>query len=189
MRDGVMIPDANSPGLLVSEAGNYQVVVTNNNNGGQGISEFTAVTIGEAPIVEIPQVVNIGDTFMGIVINNDTTITRVFTSSIGCDSTVQYIINSLSNTNDFFENGVEANISPNPFHNEFRIDLTLRQTTNLQLDLLDLSGKMIKNLMADTRLNVGNHQQTFNLSNLPKGIYFIRGKTGNSTFTKRIIRI
>ena len=69
MRDGVMIPDATSPGLLVSEAGNYQVVVTNNNNGGQGISEFTAVTIGEAPIVEIPQVVNIGDTFMGIVIN------------------------------------------------------------------------------------------------------------------------
>ncbi len=189
MKDGALIPGANTPGLLVSEEGNYQVVVTNNNNGAQSTSEETVVTLGEAPVVEIMETVNIGDTFGGVVINGDTTFTRVFTSSIGCDSTVQYIISSLSGLYDLVDGKVEITLAPNPFKDNLVLNLNLQRATNLQFELYDMSGKRIKQIMENTRLSKGKQSHEIDLSNLPKGAYLIRGTSGQQIFTERLMKI
>ena len=189
LKDGAPVAGANSPGLLVDEAGVYQVIVTNNNNGMQSTSEETIVTIGESPVVEEFVRVDIGDTFQGVVITGDTTFTRVFTSSIGCDSTVLFIINDFVNTSDLVSDVVRMSVAPNPFQGNILINLNLERAALVRLDLFDLTGKQIRSVLENTRLSQGQYSQEVDLSNLPKGTYLIRGATDDGVFVERVVKI
>ena len=165
------------------------MIVTNNNNGMQSTSEETIVTIGESPVVEEFVRVDIGDTFQGVVITGDTTFTRVFTSSIGCDSTVLFIINDFVNTSDLVSDVVRMSVAPNPFQGNILINLNLERAALVRLDLFDLTGKQIRSVLENTRLSQGQYSQEVDLSNLPKGTYLIRGATDDGVFVERVVKI
>ena len=80
---------------------------------------------------------------------------------------------------------------PNPFNDLTTINYTLNNSSNIQLDIFDLTGKMIKTLVNEFK-NVGKHNVTWDArdnygNSVPCGIYFYRLKTGSSLQTKKMI--
>lgn len=77
---------------------------------------------------------------------------------------------------------------PNPFNPSTRIDFTLKERTELKLEVFSLLGKKIETL-AKGNFNLGNYSFEFNGKNLASGIYFYRLTTKNFTETKKMLLI
>ncbi len=80
---------------------------------------------------------------------------------------------------------------PNPFNNLTTINYTLNNSSNIQLDIFDLTGKKIKTLVNDFK-NTGKHQVIWDArdnygNRVPCGIFFYRLKTNSSVQTKKMI--
>lgn len=71
---------------------------------------------------------------------------------------------------------IESNsmvVYPNPSQGEYQVEINWTETsTNAQLQLLDLTGKVIDEM--DVNLNTGTTHLQFNQGNLPMGTYLIR---------------
>lgn len=70
---------------------------------------------------------------------------------------------------------------PNPFQNEVRINFELLSPEELTISLVDLTGKVVKEVPA-TRFGTGTHLQQLDTEDLPQGMYWlrIRGKNGST---------
>ena len=77
-------------------------------------------------------------------------------------------------------------IFPNPASDEFKINFTLKDNSQIDISIYDITGKFIKTL-ANKNLKSGNHQYKFQRNNLQAGTYFIKMRKNNSFFTKKII--
>ncbi len=92
------------------------------------------------------------------------------------------------------ENPVQANINlsvaPNPFTSTLSISYTLPQGQNVQLTLMDITGKQIATL-ANENQSVGQHIYTLDAGryNMQAGIYFLRMVTGGETVEEKILNV
>ena len=104
---------------------------------------------------------------------------------------------------DFFEIGyiwtgteenlivpASTNVYPNPFNGVVNIDITLEQTSDVSIDIYDLTGRVISTIVQQ-KLNAGKHSFTWNANNngtiVEPGIYFYRMKAGEEVVTKKLI--
>jgi hypothetical protein len=67
---------------------------------------------------------------------------------------------------------------PNPFNNETKIQFYLDRTDNIELKILDVTGKLIKTILPNQRLNSGSHFYEWDATNnqrkeVSSGIYFL----------------
>jgi hypothetical protein len=77
-------------------------------------------------------------------------------------------------------------ISPNPSNGEFVIDFGGKINNQAEIEVFDVSGRIIlKQKMNTTSTSA---QTTINISNSPKGMYFIKVITGNAVYTNQIIK-
>lgn len=83
----------------------------------------------------------------------------------------------LSNQN--FSNQSTISIAPNPVTDQLFIQKSTSEKIH-SLNISDISGKAI--------LNFNNPENTLNISQLQKGVYFAQIKTDSGTFTKKIIK-
>ncbi len=74
------------------------------------------------------------------------------------------------NENSF--NRTEMKLYPNPVIDNFTLEFNLDQKTDLQIDIKDMNGKLIKQLYKGFG-NVGGNVFSFNKANLSEGIYFL----------------
>ena len=86
-----------------------------------------------------------------------------------------------------------VNCIPNPFTDQTSISFNLRKETKVILNIFDVDGKNIRNLIS-SKLNSGKHKIIWdgndNSGNtVAEGIYFYRIKTKISSFTKKVIFI
>lgn len=82
-------------------------------------------------------------------------------------------INSLTSAS-----ATSANVYPNPIVNIFCVDFTLNTATaNLSIDIMDINGKMVKQLYTGQGRE-GDNNFSFNKANLSAGIYFLVIKNG-----------
>ncbi|MGB0838851.1 MAG: T9SS type A sorting domain-containing protein [Chitinophagales bacterium] len=87
-----------------------------------------------------------------------------------------------SNTIDVFAVGVEdiaalasgLQVAPNPYQDRTMIQYALSQTAAVQLNIYNMVGQKVLNLVNDTQQNSGTYQYEFGTSQyeLPKGVYF-----------------
>lgn len=106
----------------------------------------------------------------------------VVASSGGCTDTAMVTV-VVENCNSFLENnsiGVHS-IYPNPTNGIFEITLAKIPTTNTQLEIVDCLGKVILSKPV-TELTT-----MVNISNITKGIYFVRLWNNKGTVTQKII--
>ncbi len=68
---------------------------------------------------------------------------------------------------------------PNPFNCQVRINYNLLTKDNVTLNIVDLNGRLIKQL-AQNDLTTGQHQTVWNAQGQPSGIYFARMDNGTS---------
>lgn len=75
---------------------------------------------------------------------------------------------------------------PNPFNPSTKIQFTIPKDDFVKLYVYDLSGRLIKNLI-DGYTTAGNHNITFDGSNLSSGVYFYTLQTSSNKITNKFI--
>ncbi len=63
---------------------------------------------------------------------------------------------------------------PNPFNPSTTIAFELSETARVSLEVFDIQGRKVADLMSNEVLSAGTHQQLFNASNLSSGTYVYR---------------
>ena len=81
---------------------------------------------------------------------------------------------------------ISTSIFPNPVASNFIITLQVKEVGRLKLDLTDINGRKITELMEEN-LRAGNYEKTITVNNIPGGIYFIKGIFNESVVTKKIV--
>ncbi len=77
---------------------------------------------------------------------------------------------------------------PNPFSGQTTVTYELTQSSDLNLQLVNSQGAVVKNIVSGFE-SAGRHRYELSAADLPKGIYFLVGTTGNaSQTTKMVIR-
>ncbi len=78
-------------------------------------------------------------------------------------------INAISNP----ENNIQTNIFPNPANNNIILDLNSLNTANVYIQLLDISGKQIKEIY-NGKIGSGYTKIAANIADVPAGIYIVK---------------
>lgn len=63
-----------------------------------------------------------------------------------------------------------SNLYPNPASDQLRLEYTLLESTQLEMTITDVNGKMVHR-ESTGKLPVGEHRSTFDIKHLPRGMY------------------
>ena len=77
--------------------------------------------------------------------------------------------------------------SPNPFSDITSIEFDLDKSTQVNLSVLDASGKVVTQLLNNNELEAGNHKIDFDGANLLNGIYILKLQTGNKSISHKMV--
>ncbi len=75
---------------------------------------------------------------------------------------------------------------PNPFNPSTTIEFSLSEKNFTKLDVYNVIGEHVKSIV-NQELDKGEHEITFNATNLPSGIYFYKLEQGTNTTLKKMI--
>ena len=81
-----------------------------------------------------------------------------------------------------------SNIYPNPFNPVTVIGYRLPVNSDVRFEVFDITGRRVATLV-DGLKQAGQHQATFDASNLSNGIYFYRLHAGDQTLTQKMTLI
>jgi hypothetical protein len=86
------------------------------------------------------------------------------------------------------QNSFSVNVFPNPVTDYATLNYTLKETTNLQIGLYDITGRQVSNLSYGEQ-STGQHTQTINIQelHLKSGIYILIVNDGNTADSKKLI--
>jgi hypothetical protein len=106
-------------------------------------------------------------------------------------ATSDMLIGSIWYSNIGFEtpsaNLNNVKIYPNPTHGNLNVALTLNNSENVKIQLFDLSGRLIGNLL-EQEMGAGAHTQTVSLPQLAGGFYLIKVSTSNDVSTFKLLK-
>ncbi len=78
---------------------------------------------------------------------------------------------------------------PNPFNPSTTIEFSVPRTSDVNLDVFDVTGRLVASLVKGEKLTPGVKSVNFNASNLASGIYFYTLKAGDFRETKKMILV
>lgn len=78
---------------------------------------------------------------------------------------------------------------PNPFNPETNIRFSIPKSSNVTVQVFDITGRLVSTLAKDELVTAGVKEVRFNASNLASGIYFYTLKAGSFTETKKMILV
>ncbi|MFK8101281.1 MAG: PQQ-dependent sugar dehydrogenase [Saprospiraceae bacterium] len=76
-------------------------------------------------------------------------------------------------------------IQPNPFSDQFELNIELTESTRLKVQVLDLLGKTV---YQTTQQVDGQWSKTIQLNNLTAGVYLLQLQTETGSFTQKIVK-
>ncbi len=88
---------------------------------------------------------------------------------------------------DISEKLSSLNIFPNPVTSEFSISFDLKSNEQLSASIYSLDGKLSRELMNE-KGQQGYFNRSFNVQDLPAGIYLVKLNAGSASVTKKIIK-
>lgn len=77
---------------------------------------------------------------------------------------------------------------PNPFNPTTTIPYELAEDTEVKLTVWNMIGQKVATLV-DGQVEAGSHEETWNASNMPSGIYIARFEVGGEVFTRKMTLI
>lgn len=83
----------------------------------------------------------------------------------------------------------EEQVTPNPFGRSTAFSFKLRQPANINLQLIDVTGRSIVNLIDDDQLEPGKYTKVLEAEgfSLKPGIYYFMLKVDNNILTKKVV--
>jgi hypothetical protein len=105
----------------------------------------------------------------------------------GPEPSFMFNMESLPNAIPNFESEELAgvNLFPNPTKESFTVELNLDNAKEVKLILTDVTGRVIKMEFAN---NVSQESRTYNISNLPAGVYMMSVVADGVRTTKRVVK-
>ncbi len=76
---------------------------------------------------------------------------------------------------------------PNPSDGHIQLNYTVPKEASIKIELLDLSGKVVANLLGETSQPKGNYTLEFDGRDLPNGTYIISLKTSDKIYTSKVV--
>jgi len=105
------------------------------------------------------------------------------TSQTTCN---QVVITSTQISDKWSNDGIHIGVYPNPMLENATIEIQTINNGNLQLNILDISGRKISELINENR-EAGKYSIELNKNSMKSGIYFLQLKTGNQLKTTKLI--
>jgi PKD repeat protein len=84
------------------------------------------------------------------------------------------------------ENQVDLKVYPNPSSGNFSIDFSLANAGSVKIDLMDIKGSSVKSLLEE-KANAGEFNLNYNVSDLSRGVYFIKLTADGMTSMKKLV--
>ncbi len=79
-------------------------------------------------------------------------------------------------------------VYPNPSSGLTNISYFLKTSKTVTIELIDISGKLIKQLLNETE-HGGNHSHILNLNTVPSGVYFVKTSIDGITVSQKLITV
>ncbi len=84
------------------------------------------------------------------------------------------------------DDGNLISVAPNPFREETILSYTLADAAKVRLEVFDLSGKKVRDLVNGNR-EAGKYSETFSAENDPPGSYIVRLAVDDEVFTRQVV--
>ncbi len=99
-----------------------------------------------------------------------------------------FIFDFQNNTSTTTEESIfqQTNVFPNPSTGQVEVSFSLNQPTTIQWEWRNILGQQVQ-VGSPQFYPLGNHQISFDLSRLPKGIYFLRLDSPEGQWTRKIM--
>jgi len=117
------------------------------------------------------------------IIDETGTYSVMITDALGCTTVASVDVSSTVAIEDV-ESLVNFKINPNPTSGDFNIHLELDQVEDIQIDLMTITGKKVKNIASEA--SRGN-MYSVKANELPAGLYFVNFQVGAEQFTEKLI--
>lgn len=187
--DGQDFLPAMNAQLSTTQPGSYRVKVTNPNNGMVSFSDPVIVTVRQPSVSDQNITAMPGDEIADVIIQSDTSFSRLYADQFGCDSTVNYIVSVVSRTQDVVSEIGTLNIFPNPVQNTLNIDFHLIKETALKFSIKNSQGKLIDSFSGKEKMKSGKHQISKDISQLTPGLYFLTATTNRGILVRKVLKI
>ncbi len=92
------------------------------------------------------------------------------------------LVNTVQET---VSSGVAMNVFPNPTNGLLNVQVDTKTATDIQYIMTDASGRIVR---MQTNKNVVSEIATFDVQNLPAGVYFMSIKTNSGVSTQRFVK-
>ena len=93
----------------------------------------------------------------------------------------------LSGEESLLVKNLEMNIYPNPVTHAVNVEFTLKTNSQVNLQLYDELGKLVKRIKKDN-YTIGNNKLQLEMGNLKSGIYFVSLNVDDKVFTRQIVK-
>jgi Secretion system C-terminal sorting domain/Reeler domain len=108
---------------------------------------------------------------------------KIYNGNVTIDPVGYAGINSIS---DYVGN---LNIYPNPVSSSFNVSFNLKQSEALSLNVYSVDGQITRKLMDNDKRTAGQFNQSFDISDLPAGIYLVKLNAGSASITNKITKL
>ncbi len=112
------------------------------------------------------------------------TVMYTYMDVFGCENYAEQIINVVNcvGVNENLET-VSLDVYPNPTTGKFNLNISALELNNAELQVIDIVGKVIYTQNVNVQ---GSELVTLDLSNNPKGIYFVQIKNDDQSVSKKV---
>ncbi len=177
---GLDDPGSPTPVFTVEETTAFTLAVSD----ACGQSE-DIVTVSRLPdaMTDVDVTLNMGDTYNGIVIEADTSITEVFTAANGCDSIVTTNIMAVINSVEDNWAAEAVRLSPNPASATLTVITEGVREGGARLFVRSLDGRLLLSVpLQDDR-------QELDISTLSAGQYLLEARSGRLFAVRRFVKM
>lgn len=162
---------------LVGPGGKY---VTHTSSGVSGTGSRTWNFKWTAPATGLGPVTFYG-TFNATNNNGTTAGDSIFRSTL-------VIAEAPASVSELEENDFSLLVFPNPASDFVHVRFTLTNSSPVEIQLLDVTGKKIASLPSEDYVN-GEVNRTLNISSYPEGLYFVRVSSGQNVSLQKILKM
>ena len=114
----------------------------------------------------------------------------VVTDNNGNESNPDIVQITVSNSLNIFDINLPKNTSlsnyPNPFNPNTNIEINMINLENVDLNIYDINGRLIEQLIVNQPLQRGTHNLFFSAQNLNSGVYILKMRTDSHEIVKMI---
>ena len=98
------------------------------------------------------------------------------------------VTEAVSGINDADTDNFSLVTFPNPTYGNVNVKFTLSESSLVEISLVDLAGKTVNPLFSDSEMN-GEVSRSFDISNYPPGIYYLRLNAGEVSSFRKVVKL